>query len=194
MRIIISSLIFFSFNLLYAKDFGTETGFKLPRYVSIKSDEANLRVGPSQNYPIILKYVKKNLPVIIIEEYKVWRKIKDIYNNVGWIHKRLLTGSRNGIIISNNQNRVYVMNTSEGITIGEIEVDNIISILKCKMNSCLIKYQNYKGWVNKNNLWGVDQSEIFNLGYTQLFIDTYWYLNNLLLSYLKKYDIINSNL
>ncbi len=41
---------------------GKETGLEIPRYVSLKSDDANIRVGPSKNYPIEIKYIKKNYP------------------------------------------------------------------------------------------------------------------------------------
>ena len=76
----------FSFNL-YADDIGSETGYKIPRFVSIKSNDVNLRKGPSTNYPIVLKYTIKNLPVEIIDEYDLWRKIIDINGNQGGYKK-----------------------------------------------------------------------------------------------------------
>ena len=74
----IINLILFLFTSLniYANT-GSVTGFELPRFVSLKSNDVNLRVGPSINYPIKLKYIKKNLPVEVIDEHNVWRKIKD---------------------------------------------------------------------------------------------------------------------
>ena len=44
---------------------GKETGLEIPRYVSLKSNDANIRVGPSKNYPIVIKYVNKNFPLKI---------------------------------------------------------------------------------------------------------------------------------
>ena len=81
-------IFFFLINVnLYANNIGSQTGYKLPRYVSIKSDETNMRVGSSINYPIILKYTIKNMPIEIIDEYGLWRKTKDFKENIGWIHK-----------------------------------------------------------------------------------------------------------
>ena len=48
---------------------GKETGLEIPRYVSLKSDNANIRVGPSKNYPIEIKYIVKNYPLKVLEEY-----------------------------------------------------------------------------------------------------------------------------
>ena len=56
--IILISIIFFS--QVCNADIGKETGLEIPRYVSLKSDDANIRVGPSKNYPIKIKYIKKN--------------------------------------------------------------------------------------------------------------------------------------
>jgi len=55
--LILSLLI--SLNL-YA-DKGPVTSLEIPRFVSLKSNDVNLRVGPSVNYPIKLKYIQKKL-------------------------------------------------------------------------------------------------------------------------------------
>ena len=59
---------------LYGKK-GPVTNLELPRFVSLKSDDVNLRVGPSMNYPIELKYTQNNLPIEVIDEFDVWRDI-----------------------------------------------------------------------------------------------------------------------
>jgi Uncharacterized protein conserved in bacteria len=40
-------------NTSYSNEIGQVTGYKIPRFVSLKSDEVNLRIGSSTNYPII---------------------------------------------------------------------------------------------------------------------------------------------
>ena len=52
---------------LYGKK-GPVTNLELPRFVSLKSDDVNLRVGPSMNYPIELKYTQNNLPIEVIDD------------------------------------------------------------------------------------------------------------------------------
>ena len=47
------------FSQISNANIGKETGLEIPRYVSLKSDDANIRVGPSKNYPIEIKYIKK---------------------------------------------------------------------------------------------------------------------------------------
>ncbi len=173
MKILILILSLLFLNNTFAKDFGKETGLDIPRYVSLKSNDANIRVGPSINYPIVLKYVKENYPVMIVEEYQDWRKIIDFRNNTGWIHKSLIKGNRFGIIISNQKNFIIVFNTIAGKKIGEIENGNIIELRKCKLNWCLIGIQNKYGWIEKTYIWGVNENEIFNIGFFQYFSDMY---------------------
>ena len=75
----ISVLVFLICSNLYANK-APVTNLEMPRFVSLKSNDVNLRVGPSVNYPIELKYTQNNLPVEIIDEFDVWRKIKDSEN------------------------------------------------------------------------------------------------------------------
>ena len=53
------------------------SGLPLPRYVSLKSDKVYVRTGPSVRYPIRWIYQKSDIPVEIVEEFDVWRKIRD---------------------------------------------------------------------------------------------------------------------
>jgi SH3-like domain-containing protein len=173
-RIKILLLLVFFTNQIYAAEIGVVTGYKIPRFVSLKSNEVNLRVGPSFNYPIKIKYIQKNLPVEIVDEYDVWRKIHDIDGNLGWIHKSLLQGDRYGLIISSFNNVALIFNYPKGNQIGKIGNKNIVEINKCLEKWCLIKIKDKKGWIKKNNLWGVYKSEIYKISFIQPIINLYW--------------------
>ena len=71
-------------------------------FLSLKNNEVNLRQGPAFDYPVKLKYKKKYLPVIIIDKFETWRKIKDFENNSGWIHISQLSKKNSAININNN--------------------------------------------------------------------------------------------
>tara|TARA_B100000575_G_C22928487_1_gene538203 strand:+ start:126 stop:656 length:531 start_codon:yes stop_codon:yes gene_type:complete len=158
----------------YAKEIGLETGLELPRYVSLKSNESNIRVGPSKNYPIIIKYIKKDFPLKIVDEHKEWRKTVDFQNNTGWIHKSLIKGQRNGILISQNQKKIQILNTVDGKIIGEANTGTFVRLSKCKVDWCMIVKHQYRGWVKKKYLWGVKENEKFNLGFFQIFTDNFY--------------------
>ena len=174
MKLTISIILTIFLTKICYAEVGKETGLEIPRYVSLKSNDSNIRVGPSKNYPIVIKYIQKNYPLRILEEYDDWRKIEDFTKNIGWIHKSLISGNRTGIIVSNNDDKIKIFNTINGKIIGNIGIGNIVSIKKCKIDWCVISLNKYKGWIYKKNIWGVENKEIINVGYFQVIIDLYW--------------------
>ncbi len=45
------------------------TGLPLPRFVSLRAAEVNMRIGPGVRYPIDWVYQRRNLPVEIVDEH-----------------------------------------------------------------------------------------------------------------------------
>ena len=178
MRYLLTLFLFLLFNNAFASNIGAETGLEIPRFVSIKSDETNLRIGPSKNYPIKIKYIVEKLPVMIVDEYDDWRKIIDFKNNSGWIHKNLITGERYGIIINEDKIGIDIYNSISGKIIGKIFSNNIVFLKKCKIDWCLIEINNKTGWIKKKYIWGVKKNELLNIGFFQIFVDTYWKIFN----------------
>ena len=174
MQIVIAFISIIIFSQVSNADIGKETGLEIPRYVSLKSNDANIRVGPSKNYPIEIKYIKKNYPLKVLEEYEDWRKVEDFQKNFGWIHKSLISGTRTGIVLSNDNKAIKLLNTLNGNVIGEIGKGNIVFLEKCKIDWCLVSFGNYRGWVDKKNIWGVKEKEITNINFFQRFEDLYW--------------------
>ena len=170
-------LVFISiiiFSKVSNADTGKETGLEIPRYVSLKSNDANIRVGPSMNYPIEIKYILKNYPLKVLEEFEDWRKVEDFKNNIGWIHKSLISGSRTGIVLSKDNKNIELLNTLGGKVIGEIGKGNIIILEKCKIDWCLISRGNFRGWMDKKHIWGIKQNEVIKINFLQKFEDLYW--------------------
>ena len=161
----------------YTEILGSETGLKIPRFVSLKASNSNLRIGPGENYPIKLQYTVANTPIEIIEEHKDWRKINDYEGNKGWLHKSLIKGKRFAIVNTPYQEGLQVSNKPKGRNIGKIGKRNILEINTCLINWCKIKYKKNRGWVNKINLWGIYEKEIINIPFYQPIIDLIWKIN-----------------
>ena len=174
MQIIITFISIILFSQICYAEIGKVTGLEIPRYISLKSDDANIRVGPNKNYPITIKYIKKNYPLKVLEEYEDWRKVEDFQKNFGWIHKSLISGTRTGIVLSNDNKAIKLLNTLNGNVIGEIGKGNIVFLEKCKIDWCLVSSGNYKGWIDKKHIWGVKEKEIIKINFFQGFEDLYW--------------------
>ena len=174
--IIIVFFVCISFNS-YGKT-GSITGLDIPRFVSLKSNDVNLRVGPSTNYPIRLKYITQNLPVEIIDEFDVWRQARDHNGTIGWLHKSLIKGERYILTGYKNEKEINLYNRPNGKIIGVIKKNNILDLKMCIINWCKVSQNKIKGWLLKKNIWGVHDFEIYNTKFYQPIIDQYWKILN----------------
>ena len=177
LKIFIICLIIIKTSSVYAEILGIETGLIIPRFVSLKSNNSNLRVGPGENYPIKLKYIVANTPVEIIDEYNDWRKINDHKGNLGWLHKSLIKGNRYAIIQPVYNSSAQIYNKPMGRLIGKIGKNNIVKINTCLLKWCLVSHSNNRGWITKNNLWGVYKKEKINIPFYQLIKNQIWKIN-----------------
>ncbi|MBQ4874529.1 MAG: hypothetical protein HRK26_00240 [Rickettsiaceae bacterium H1] len=122
-------------------------------FVSIKSDKANLRIGPSTDYPIEWVYVRKNMPVYVLEKYEQWRKIKDMEGEIGWMHQSLLSNKHYFITVG----KTVIRNNPDHKAKIKAYVDPKIigRLFKCENEWCKVKVENITGWIKKKHVWGV---------------------------------------
>ena len=59
-------------------------------FLSLKKNKVNVRYGPSFDSPVKFIYKKINLPIKQIDKKDNWRRIIDLKNNSGWIHRSQL--------------------------------------------------------------------------------------------------------
>ncbi len=134
-----------------------QSGTCRPYFASIKCNEANLHVGPGKEYKIIVKYVAKRLPVLIIAKYDHWRKIKDIDGTEGWMHKSLLSKDRY-IIVKSPVIHLYSQPNSNSTHIAELRQHVIMKLLNVKPKWCYAKVEfkntTYKGWIPQEAVFG----------------------------------------
>ena len=57
-----------------------------------------MRTGPGQNYPGTWLYVRRDLPIRVVEVYRNWRKIQDPDGTTGWMLVSLLSDQRTAIV------------------------------------------------------------------------------------------------
>ena len=74
------------------------SGLPVPRYVTLKFDEANLRAGPGLEYPVLWQYRTPQLPVRVDAEFGIWRKIVDHDGTAGWMHGSVLSLRRMALV------------------------------------------------------------------------------------------------
>ena len=140
-----------------------ENGLPVPRFVSIRANQANIRHGPGQKYPVIFQFRKRSLPIEIIAEYGLWRKVRDKNNNIGWIHTALLRGQRYAITTTQKYAIPLRHKSSKNSIIEAYLAQNLIVRLKtCNVSWCYVVARNQKGWIRRSTLWGIYPFEYQN--------------------------------
>jgi len=137
-----------------------ETGLPIPRFVSLRSDEVNMRTGPGNRYPIEWIYKKTNLPVEIINEFDTWRKIRDITGDEGWVHQSMVSGNRTTLVTEEIRTLHTESNRKSRVT-ARFEPGVIVSVKECIPAWCAVSAEGFEGWMEKTSLWGVYKNEVF---------------------------------
>ena len=145
MRILIYIIFYFFFVFQIQISFAEE-------FVMLKNSKVNVRYGPSFEYPIKYMYLKKNLPVKVIDKKENFRRIIDLKNNSGWIHTSQLRKASSVVLVKNHLIFSKPTKFSEPIAIAE--KGKLILLKKCKDNWCKTKNKNISGWILFKEFWG----------------------------------------
>ena len=138
---------------------GPVTDLQLPRYVSIKVSEANVRRGPSLSHRIDWVFQRRHLPVQITAEYGNWRRVRDIEGAGGWIHYSLLSGARY-VLVTEDKAPLRRRPEPDARPVAQAEAGVVARLGDCTADWCEITADRLSGWVLKAHLWGVDADEI----------------------------------
>ena len=138
-----------------------ESGYAVPRFVSLRAGQVYARTGPGKQYPVRYVYQRKSMPVEVVLEYEGWRKVRDIQGAEGWVHGSLLSGKRSAIVKQQIKLRKKPARDSRATAIAEAKT--IVQLEKCiKGNWCRVSAAGYKGWIERKYLWGVYENEFFD--------------------------------
>ena len=135
------------------------SGRPVPRFVTIDTDKAYVRTGPAPRYPVKLVYKKIGLPVEITQEFDVWRKIKDVDGDEGWINQTLLSDKRGVIIQTQESTDLHETGQMQSRIIARLENGVVARLEKCTEIWCQINSGGYRGWVQRSFLWGLYPKE-----------------------------------
>ena len=140
------------------------TGLPLPRFVSLKSDNVNVRRGPGQDYDVAFTFVRAGLPVEIVQEFDNWRKIRDSEGSEGWVFHSLLSGKRTALVAPwEKAGQFPALGEAEAsaTVVAYLQPRVVADVERCTGAWCLVKGEGYEGWIEQTRLWGVYPDEKF---------------------------------
>jgi SH3-like domain-containing protein len=150
----VALLTVFGVSALPAAAAENDARAKVPRFVSLRSDQVNLRVGPGQTYPIEWLLTRKGLPVEVVKEFQNWRMVRVWRDASGWILDRMVTAERHVIV----EGAVRVMRRrpeAQSEVVARAEPGVVARLLECRGDWCRIDAGGYQGWLQRGDVWGI---------------------------------------
>ncbi len=138
---------------------GPETNLPLPRFVSLKASESNVRRGPSLSHRIDWVFKRRNMPLQVVAEYGHWRKVADRDGMGGWVHYTMLSGART-VIVDQDLLALRARPDAGAPENAVLESGVVARLGECDAKWCRLTAGGYRGWAPKNVLWGVSPDEI----------------------------------
>lgn len=142
-----------------APTLGPETNLPLPRFVSLKASEANVRRGPSLSHRIDWVFQRRNMPLQVIAEYGHWRRVIDRDGQGGWVHYTMLSGART-VVIEGEATALRARPEADAIENAMLEPGVVARLGECGPDWCQLNAGGFRGWVPKGQMWGVFPAEI----------------------------------
>jgi SH3-like domain-containing protein len=130
-----------------------------PYWVSISAGDALMRTGPGQNYPAVWRYVRRGMPMRVVETYPNWRKLQDPEGATGWMLVRLLSDTRTAMVTGAEPRPLHA-SADDGAQVRYRAEPGVIGRIEgCESGWCEIDVDGRRGFIRTTFLWGVGAEE-----------------------------------
>lgn len=131
----------------------------VPRFVSLRYDEVRLRAGPNVSHPIEWIIRRRHLPVEIVAEFELWRRIRDPQGAEGWVHQSQLSGRRYALVAGETRT-LRRRPEPTAAPVARAEAGVIGELIECQGAWCRIDAGGFRGWLLRAEIWGVYPNEV----------------------------------
>lgn len=132
------------------------SGKPVPRFESLRYSAVHGRQGPSLDHPILWRYEKEGLPMLVVRETHGWRRVRDRDGDEVWVQARMLLPQRNVVTISEAMLRRKPDDAAKPIA--ALKAGVVAGLESCGPEWCEVSIRKRKGWIEKSALWGVETS------------------------------------
>ncbi len=137
-----------------APKIGPVTKLPLPRFVSLKAAEGNVRRGPSLTHRIDWVFKRRDMPLLVTAEHGHWRRVEDRDGVGGWVHYALISGNRT-VLVDQDFLALHRKPNAQSRILARLEAGVIAELGECNEQWCYLSSGGYRGWAKRSALWGV---------------------------------------
>ncbi len=133
----------------------TPSGFPVPRFVSLKEDETNCRIGPSFDHPVRYVFRRAGAPVLVVaESIDHWRKVRDSFGDECWVHQTTIRAQTHVLVIKGATLRRQPSAPSD--VTGRLGDGVLAKLGKRKGEWLYVSAGEARGWAPTADVWGGD--------------------------------------
>lgn len=130
-----------------------------PYFASISADRAMMRTGPGRNYPATWLYVRRDLPIRVVELYPSWRKVEDPDGTTGWMLVNLLSDRRTAIVRGDEVRPLHESASRDSAVRFRVEPGVVGRLSRCGDGWCQFEVGGRRGFIQTDYIWGVGRDE-----------------------------------
>ncbi len=130
---------------------------EVPYWASLRAAEVNMRVGPSEAFPIEWVYRRQGLPVKVVRLMQGWRLVEDPDGARGWILSRLLDPDRGALVVGGGLVEMRAAPEAGARLLWRLEPGVVGALGECEEDWCELDVAGHKGWVAADRLWGAGE-------------------------------------
>src|SRR5687767_14004094 len=120
---------------------------EVPYWATLRAEEVNMRVGPSEAYPIDWVYRRPGLPVKVLRVNQGWRLVEDPDGERGWIVARLLDPDRGAIVVGDGLAEMRAAPEASAKVLWRAEPGVTGELGDCEAGWCVLDVAGREGWV-----------------------------------------------
>ena len=152
MRIVSLSLILL---LLAAPAVAADPAQEQPYWASLRVAEANMRVGPGEDYRINWVYHQSHLPMKVLRTMQGWRLVQDPDGARGWMLARFLTRERMAMVRAKPSAELHEQASLDSKLMWRLSHGVVGKLGSCGQGWCALTIERRKGYLRQDQLWGV---------------------------------------
>ena len=130
---------------------------EVPYWASLRSEEVNMRVGPSEAFPIEWVYRRQGLPVKVVRVMQGWRLVEDPDGERGWIVARLLDPDRGALVVGEGLAEMRAAPEVGAPIRWRAEPGVVGALGDCEAGWCELDVAGREGWIRAERLWGAGE-------------------------------------
>lgn len=134
------------------------SGLPVPRFGSLRAGRAFMRAGPGKQYPVTWVFTRSGVPLEVLGEWNVWRKVRDSEGTEGWMDRAMLSTDRTIQIIGETRALRARPDLSSPIVL-RAEPGVVMRVTMCADRWCRVEGEGRSGYLLREYGFGVYPGE-----------------------------------